>query len=189
VDLLESSQNRYVARPGAPVTLTSAFVDFFNRAADISRTLYSNQASTPRMDVSFRPRLSDRVTEVTLMVDGESSRFTPAANRPLVLRWDGSPSKIEVRARVDGVEQPILGPYEGSWALLRWLDAADQREQGSGSSFVIRWSIAPPATAKDGDGGVQAAPALVLEADVVAPSSFANVGALSTFRCVDQVVR
>jgi type VI secretion system protein ImpL len=174
--LMERRGNRYVARSDANVTVTPSFVAFIDRAASISRTLYPDGGERPQMELSFRPRFSNRIEELTLLVDGVSNRFTPVSNQTLVLTWDGEPSQVRLLGRVDGVERTLLGPFEGTWAAFRLLLAADDWIQ-AGSRYTVQWSIPVPGT-----------PNLQLEADVEAPPAFAN-GDFTALRCPGQVAR
>jgi type VI secretion system protein ImpL len=175
--LLASRGNRYVARPGADVTVTPAFESFFNRAAQVSRTFYRSEGGgRAQVDFSFRPRFSERVQEITLTVDGRSNTRTPVSNATLVLTWDGDPGEVRLLGRVDGVERTLLGPFSGTWALFRLFMAADSWSQ-EGSRYVVTWSI-PVAGAAD----------LRFQADVEAPASIAN-GDFTNLRCQSRVAR
>lgn len=175
--LLDSRGDRYVARAGGPVTVAPEFVDFFDRAARVSRMFYRSPGDDrPEVDFSFRPRFSERVQELTLMVDGVTNQFSPVSNQTLVLSWDGDPGEVRLLGRVDGVERTLLGPFSGSWALFRLFLAADEWAR-DGSRYVVTWSL-PIA------GGAN----LDLEADVEAPAAFA-AGDLASLRCQGQIAR
>ena len=172
--VIERRGTRYVARPDAPVDVSPAFLTFFNRAAAVSGLLYSRGPERPGLDVSFRPRFADRLTELTLQVDGSSTRFTPTSNQTTVLRWDGQPRDIRLLGRVDGVERTLLGPVSGSWAVFRLLLSAE-RWTADGSRYQVEWSIP-----------VDGAADLKLTADVEAPAALAD-GDLSGLRCPGRI--
>jgi type VI secretion system protein ImpL len=175
--LLDSRGDRYVARAGGPVTVAPEFVDFFDRAARVSRMFYRSPGDDrPEVDFSFRPRFSERVQELTLTVDGVTNQFSPVSNQTLVLSWDGDPGEVRLLGRVDGVERTLLGPFSGSWALFRLFMAADDWAR-DGSRYVVTWSL-PIA------GGAN----LDLEADVAAPAAFA-AGDLARLRCQGRIAR
>jgi type VI secretion system protein ImpL len=175
--LLDSRGDRYVARAGGPVTVVPEFVAFFDRAARISRMFYGSPGDDrPEVDFSFRPRFSERVQELTLMVDGATNRFTPISNQTLVLSWDGDPGEVRLLGRVDGVERTLLGPFSGSWALFRLFMAAEEWAR-DGSRYVVTWSLP-----------VAGGPNLELEADVEAPAAVAG-GELANLRCQGRIAR
>lgn len=172
--ILERRGSRYVARPDAQINVLPSFLDFFNRAAAISGTLYAQGAERPGLDVSFRPRFTDRLEDLTMIVDGTSTNFTPVSNRTTVLNWDGQPSEIRLLGRVDGVQRTLLGPVSGSWALFRFLLAAEDWTS-DGSRYRVEWSI-PVSGAAD----------LKLTADVEAPPALAG-GDFSELRCPGRI--
>jgi type VI secretion system protein ImpL len=175
--LLDSRGDRYVARAGGPVTVVPEFVAFFDRAARISRMFYRSPGDDrPEVDFSFRPRFSERVQELTLVVDGVTNQFTPISNQTLVLSWDGDPGEVRLLGRVDGVERTLLGPFSGSWALFRLFMAAD-RWTRDGSRYLVTWSL-PVA------GGSN----LELEADVEAPAALAT-GDMASLSCQGRIAR
>ncbi len=174
--ILERRGNQYVPRPDASVEVLPAFLSFFNRAASVSGTLYSVGAERPALDVSFRPRFEGRLEALTVSVDGSGTQFTPLSNQTLVLPWNGQPEEIRLVGRVDGVERTLFGPVSGSWALFRFLLAAE-RWTSEGSRYRAEWSIPIPGAAD-----------LKLVADVEAPAALAT-GAFGELRCPGRIAR
>jgi type VI secretion system protein ImpL len=165
---------RYQAQVGGPVPLTSDFVQFFNRAAGISRALWAT-GDTARVDFVFKPQLSDAVPTVSLSVDGYTGRWARTATAQRPFSWVGPrASDVQLTAQVRGREVRLA--HRGTWALFRLFQQGAWRSGGPGA--VVRWQL-------DAQGETVA-----LEAEVVlAGAQVFERGFFSGLGCVGRVAR
>jgi type VI secretion system protein ImpL len=165
---------RYQAQVGGSVPLTSDFVQFFNRAAGISRALWAT-GDTARVDFVFKPQLSDAVPTVSLSVDGYTGRWARTATAQRPFSWVGPrASDVQLTAQVRGREVRLA--HRGTWALFRLFQQGAWRSGGPGA--VVRWQL-------DAQGETVA-----LEAEVVlAGAQVFERGFFSGLGCVGRVAR
>jgi len=140
--LLERRGSGYAARTGANPRPTTAFVQFFDRAAAIANSFYADANSGARIDFALRPQVSAPIVSVEIDIDGNRQVFT-ATDRPNgVFAWE------EERARVaritvtyeDGSTEVLAGP-QGPWALFRLLAQPGPWQDRGQGSYVLRWPI------------------------------------------------
>ena len=165
---------RYAPRVGGPVPVSSDFVQFFNRAAGISRALWA-AGDTARVDFVFKPQLSDAVPTVSLSVDGYTGRWTRTATAQRPFSWVGPrASDVQLTAQVRGREVRLA--HRGTWALFRLFQQGEWRSGGAAS--VVRWQL-------DAQGE-----AVALEADVVlAGAQVFERGFFAGLGCVGRIAR
>jgi type VI secretion system protein ImpL len=165
---------RYAPRVGAPVPLSNEFVQFFNRAAGISRALWT-AGDTARVDFVFKPQLSDAVPTVSLSVDGYTGRWTRTATAQRQFSWVGPrAASVQLTAQVRGREVQLA--HRGTWALFRLFQQGQWRP--GGSAAVVRWQL-------DAQGE-----AVALEAEVVlAGAQVLDPGFFTGLGCVSRVAR
>ena len=115
--------DRYAQRPGADLNLTSAFVEFFNRAAAFSAALYPEGAQSPRVAFTFKPVLSDVVPQVVFVVDGRTATFTRTSTAAQPFLWDGvQAQEARMTAQIGGADVTLSG--YGTWAVFRLFQSA-----------------------------------------------------------------
>ena len=136
---LERQGARYGQRPGADLTLTSGFIEFFNRAAAFSEAVFPEGAQSPRVSFTFKPVLSTRVPQVVLVVDGQTATFTRTSTAAHLFVWDGlQAQEAHVTARID--EKDVTLSMHGPWALFRLFQAA-QDWQTAGAVQRASWNM------------------------------------------------
>jgi len=166
--------SRYAPRMGAPMQLANDFVQFFNRAAGITRALWA-AGDTARVDFVFKPQLSDAVPTVSLSVDGYTGRWTRTATAQRPFSWVGPRANdVQLTAQVRGRDVQLA--HRGTWALFRLFQQGEWRSGGTTS--VVRWQL-------DVQGE-----AVTLEAEVVlAGAQVFQPGFFSGLGCVSRVAR
>lgn len=120
---LERQGPRYGQRPGADLTLTSDFIEFFNRAAAFSDAIFPEGAQSPRVSFTFKPVLSARVPQAVLVVDGQTATFTRTNTAAQLFVWDGlQAQEAHLIARIDGSDDTLS--THGTWAVFLLFQAA-----------------------------------------------------------------
>jgi len=133
--LLIKQGDLWMQNPAVPEPrLTPEFIDFFNRLAKISTTLFPEGAASPHLQYTVQPLPSDGVQATRLTVDGT---VVGSTGRPAQFTWpspSGS-STVDLHAVIDGVGVGY-GSYSRSWAIFKMMDdAGPRRADGDIYSF------------------------------------------------------
>jgi type VI secretion system protein ImpL len=127
---------QYVANPSSPIQLTPAFVAFFNAAVRFSDALYPGGANEPSLRYSLAPQRSDQIKEMSVTIDGQTSRGQP---RPYV--WTANPNhEVRISAKLSGGSDFEFQDRSGMWALFRFFADADRWSQ-SGNQYLLEWIV------------------------------------------------
>jgi type VI secretion system protein ImpL len=150
--LLEKQGAQWVAKPGAPVALSTQFVTFFNRAALTSAALF-NDGPDPRVTLTARGMPTERVPEVTLVQGQQVARFSNNNAPPAQFIWP-SPNGRDVKllavrnVRLTRDKERPVKVTGGDWALFRLVAAATKTE-GDAGSLRAEWGSGPTAVAME----------------------------------------
>ena len=137
-NLLVRQGNRYVARVGAAPQPSSAFLAFFNQAAEISRMLYDESGSGPRLTFFLRPHASSEIPEITVVIDGQRQTFSRTMAAGQTFDWVGeSAREARIIGRVNNVDVTLL-EARGTWAVFRLFQQAEWQDAGGGR-YALRW--------------------------------------------------
>lgn len=175
--LLERRGNQYAAVPDADPRPTPQLVSFFNNAATLSNSLFSDTGEGPELVLGLRILLSDRLSEVEVNIDGQVHRFTRSAPGIQAFQWTADRARnATVSGILDGETVRLIEPQPGQWALFRLFQIAEWTPQGGGR-YTVRW----PLTGRN----------LVLEGEVSTNSStpILSRSFLSGLRCTSRIVR
>jgi type VI secretion system protein ImpL len=165
---------RYAAKVGATPQPSAAFVAFFNRAADISRSLFDEDGSGPQVLFVLRPQTSADVTEVTVSIDGQVQTTTRTVAAARTFQWDAARAHdARITAKLKGTDVTVQAP-PGTWALFRLLQQADWQSLGGGR-YTLRWRVPQGELAAD-ISFAKGAPVFMRDY-------------ISGFRCVSEVAR
>jgi len=136
-NLLQKVGNRYVASGGSSVN--RAFVDFFNRASEVSRALFEDNGNGPQVRFTLRPRTSEEIPEVLVNLEGESWRYTRTQPGGHGFEWRGSAATgASITARIGGTDVRLAQTPPGPWATFRLFHQA-ARFDSQGSSWLVTW--------------------------------------------------
>jgi len=138
--ILVRQGNRFASRVGATPQPTAQFVNFFNRAAELSEALYDERGGGPAISFLLRAQTSDELPEVTINIDGQAQTFTRtfAAARPFT--WQGSRAQlIRISAKVNGRDTTLF-EGRGTWGIFRLFQSADWESLG-GDRYMLRWQL------------------------------------------------
>ncbi|MGH7506302.1 MAG: type VI secretion IcmF C-terminal domain-containing protein, partial [Longimicrobiales bacterium] len=139
--LLVQQGNAYAAAISAEHRPTSGFVAFFNKAAEVSRALYTQEGSGPEVVFELRPQASARIPEIRIEIDGQSQVVsrTMQATRPIEWHADRARS-ARIVATVDGAQRTVASA-EGVWAVFKlFQQAVDTQRLGSGQ-YRVTWRV------------------------------------------------
>lgn len=141
---LEKQGARWVAKPYRGVTLSPAFVEYFNRGAIVSNALYNDINPTPRLRWAALATINKETPLVIFRHGPKESRFnekTPGN----VVTWpqlpQGNSASIEAQF---GKNKPVLvASGSGEWALFRLV--ANGNTDANGRHVVVTWPAPPKA--------------------------------------------
>ncbi len=171
---LEKQGGKYVAKPVGNVALSATFVEFFNRAAQVSQALFPDNAPTPTLRWMARGITSDQTPMIMLKHGGREAKFDSKTPRNEVV-WpaeSGREAKLEAQFKKN---KPVtVASATGEWALFR-LVAQAAKFDGVGHA---EWS----ATGKD-------AVPVVVEFDAPSGLPVLKRGWLGGMTCVAQVTQ
>ena len=140
-DVLAQQGTQYAARIGATPQPSGAFVAFFNRAADISRSLYDPDGTGPEVAFALRPQTSNDIPEITVVVDGQTQTYTRTVAAAHTFVWDGARAQqARITARIRGTDVTLVQAQPGPWALFRLMQQADWLRTGPGR-YTLRWHL------------------------------------------------
>ncbi|HEY8258938.1 MAG TPA: ImcF-related family protein [Gemmatimonadales bacterium] len=131
---------RFAEKPGSPVRISPAFIDFLNRAAEFSTSFYHGDSPTPSLTFSMRAVLSDVVPSLTVTVDGRPAKFTRTSTASKPVTWTGSPTgQASVSGTIGDREREIY-TFQGAWAIFKLFGKA-QWFPGDGF-YRVEWNAA-----------------------------------------------
>ncbi len=136
---------RFLQVPGGAIRPSSAFLDFFNRAAGTSSALWQAGPNEPRFSFSLKPRVDEAMPVVTVSVDGQVSQFTRTQLAAHLFDWIGPRAReVRVTAQIRGREEVLL-QYGGTWAVFKLFNQATWRNtaptQLAGMPYILQWPI------------------------------------------------
>jgi type VI secretion system protein ImpL len=147
--LMEKQGAQWVMKPDAPVALSGEFLQFFNRAAQVSDALFAG-GPEPRLSVTARGVPSGPVKEVILAHGQQRAAFT-GNTAPAQFTWPVTGQARlsvvrDVAARRD--RETTLRQASGEWALFR-LVAQATKVEGSDSAIRAEWGTGGGAVAME----------------------------------------
>ncbi|AMW06340.1 hypothetical protein GEMMAAP_19240 [Gemmatimonas phototrophica] len=172
---LEKQGNAWVAKGGGKVELSKSFVDFFNRAADVSNALFAEDPATPMVRWLASGVITDNTPLLILRNNGKEARFDKRSFKNEVV-WPATNGRdAELQAQFKKNKPIKVRSAVGDWAIFRLVANADQFEGQN-----VTWN----ATGKDAQPVMLKFEALRREA--------ANVltrGWMGRMSCVSQVTK
>jgi type VI secretion system protein ImpL len=140
-DLLQRQGTRYVRRAGSSPQADGAFVDFFNRAAELSRALFDDNGAGPSVVFLLRPQTSEQVPEVAVSLDGQNGQFTRTQQAGRTFEWrGGAATGASIAARVGDADVTVVRVDPGPWATFRLFQQAARFER-QGGGWLVTWQV------------------------------------------------
>jgi type VI secretion system protein ImpL len=138
--LLPKQGNQYVPVPGGAVTLSPAFVSFFNQAAVMSDFFYSGGSQDPHFAYNLKPVPSEGIQNVNLQLDGQQLSYSGGAASAKNFAWQAAGTH-EAKASVKFGETPLTWSNdEGLWAVFQFFGKAEQWRP-AGNANVLEWVL------------------------------------------------
>jgi type VI secretion system protein ImpL len=131
----------WVADPRADLKPRPPFVQFFNRAARVSRGLFRQGAQGPEFQFALLKLLPPQgVSRLVLTVDGRSATYTQTDQRSSRIAWVADQARDVALQATVGTQPVELRRYTGTWALFRLFGEATWEGLGAGNYRLI-WNL------------------------------------------------
>lgn len=139
-NLLQQQGPQFVAKPGVTMTVTPAFLAFFNRAAAFTQAAYPAGAPQPHLDYTLRSNLAGTNQSITVTIDGQSFSNTPGRTAAKVFVWPGNPpgAAMQVKFGNEGFNWPR---YDGLWGAFDFFADSEERAQPATSTYTLDWTL------------------------------------------------
>jgi type VI secretion system protein ImpL len=177
--LVDKQGTQYIAKPGT-MTVTPAFLSFFNRAAAFAEAAYPGGAQQPRLAYTLRSDLSGNNQTIALTLDGQS--FTNSAGKAASKQfvWPGSASgaTLQVKFGGEGFNWPR---YDGLWAAFEFFGDSEER------NGHLEWTLRTGQSARQVT--TAAGQPVVVRFDLDMSPPVFRKGYFSNWSCVAEVAR
>lgn len=176
--------SRYVANPNSGVTVQPAFLDFFNRAAGFSNSVYRGASGQAGLIYTLTERSTEPNLEMTLSLDGRQLR-TAAGETSKDFVWPGT---AVTGARISyslGGPDLSIADYKGVWGVFRLFNDADRFTPAGEVSWVQRSGQSGNLTTLP-DGRPLTLP---FQLDMKGADPIFRKGYLAQMKCVSRVAR
>jgi type VI secretion system protein ImpL len=110
---------------GAALRPTPEFRTFFNRAAAVTRALYSADGSGPEVAFELRPEPSAEVPEIRVEIDGQSQLVNTTSRASRTFIWQAANARSARITATAGGAQVTVASAQGPWAVFRLFQQAD----------------------------------------------------------------
>ena len=132
---LRQEGEQYVPVQGSPVKLTPAFVQFFNRAAQVSSAFYKS-GGEPSINYKMTAMPVEGAEGLNLKLEGDELKTPKAGGGPKQFRWTGG-QEAHLLPVFGGQEFENVG-FRGTWATFRLFGDADVFEP-AGGTYKLTW--------------------------------------------------
>jgi type VI secretion system protein ImpL len=110
--------SRYVAVDSGTMKLSHIFVDFFNRAAQLSDALYPSGSAPPHFSFGLR-QMPSNLEGVVLKIGSETLE---GAGQEKTFVWTGAAEDVQVTSK----SGDPLDSFTGPWAVFKFVQRAHQ---------------------------------------------------------------
>jgi type VI secretion system protein ImpL len=136
--LLAPQAGGYAAVPGAALRSNPAFVNFFNRAAAISKAVYPDHSSQARLLYTLTAYPAQGLEAVSVTIDGQTVTSTGSASAAKQFVWPGAGTpSVAVSGKLGPAEASFVS-VEGPWAVFRFFLNAESWQPSAGG-FILEW--------------------------------------------------
>jgi len=118
---------QYAQVPGAPVSLTTQFMNWINNCLRFANAAYKDGAKDPRIAYTVKPVPTAYIDFVKWVTDGNVVQFpgdNPVA-KPFV--WPGVNGSVQLTMKVKGGTEQSINKQEGLWGVFHLVEQADRR--------------------------------------------------------------
>jgi type VI secretion system protein ImpL len=171
----------FVPGPTPGFTISPRFVNFIDRAAGFSDSLYHG-AADPHLDFQLRPT-SPNVQTLQMSIEGQAYVFPGGAPTFRKFSWPGGTHEVKLSGKMkDGSDfSSPANAYQGLWAVFVFFDDTESWRQ-TGATNSLEWKQKVGRT-----GRVTAS--VQLELDMGGSPPVFQRGYLSGMACVAEVAR
>lgn len=132
---------QFVPASGGTVSLSPAFVSFFNQAAALSGSFYPDGSQEPRLTYALKPVPVEGIQTVGLSLDGQTLTYTGGAAAAKQFIWQGGGNhEAKATVRFGGGPDLAWSTNDGLWAVWQFFGKAEQWRQ-TGNTASLEWVI------------------------------------------------
>jgi type VI secretion system protein ImpL len=178
--LMQKQGAQYVAVPSGTMSLTPAFVGFFNRTATFADALYGGNSPDPHLNYTLKPLPSEGIhnLNIALRIDGQTLAYSGGVALAKQFVWPGAAHEAVATVKFGG-QDVTWSNNDGLWALFQFFGKAE-RQVGNTLEWVARLGRDPML--------VNGKP-LTVRVEVEMNPPLYQRGYLSSFSCVSEVAR
>jgi type VI secretion system protein ImpL len=138
--LLPKQGNQYVPASVGGITLSPAFVAFFNRWAALADALYAGGTTDPHLTYGLKPVPADGIQGLTLHLDGQVLNAPANGGPAKQFTWPGTTTR-EAKASVKfGGTDLGWSDNDGLWAVFQFFEDAE-RWVPAGGAYQLEWTV------------------------------------------------
>jgi type VI secretion system protein ImpL len=178
--LMQKQGAQYVAVPSGTMSLTPAFVSFFNRTATFAEALYGGNSPDPHLNYTLKPLPSEGLNNlnIALRIDGQTLAYSGGVALAKQFVWPGAAHEAVATVKFGG-QDVTWSNNDGLWALFQFFGKAE-RQVGNTLEWVARLGRDPML--------VNGKP-LTVRVEVEMNPPLYQRGYLSSLSCVSEVAR
>jgi type VI secretion system protein ImpL len=187
-NLLQQQGNQFVPKPGGTMTITPAFLGFFNRAAAFSLAAYPSGVQQPRLNYTLRTNLAGTNQSIALTIDGQTFSIAQGQAGSKQFAWPGNPpgTSMTVRFGSEGFNWPR---YDGLWAAFEFFADSEERSQPSASIYNLEWILRTGQANRAVTTAAGQPVAVRFDLDMMGAPPIFRKGYFAGFTCVSDVAR
>jgi type VI protein secretion system component VasK len=136
--LIRQQGSRWEAVTNASPEVASEFVRFFNRAATVSRGLFTpaGELEVP-FTLSFEAGFD--VGLITATIAGRTAQYSRASQRAEPFVWTGSSTGARIVAQLS-TSAPVIDVPPGPWSVFHLFQQAQMQQSGP-STYRVTWPV------------------------------------------------
>ncbi len=187
-NLVQQQGTQYVAKPGGAITVTPAFLAFFNRAAAFTQAAYPGGGQQPRLGYTLHSNLAGTNQSITVTIDGQSFSNTAGRTAAKQYVWPGSPAgaTMQVKFGAEGFNWPR---YDGVWGAFDFFADSEERAQPTASTYTLEWILRTGQAGRAVTTATGQPVAVRLDLDMMGAPPVFRKGYFSGWNCVADVAR
>ena len=185
-NLLLPQGNAYIPNPSSTQQVNPPFLNFFTRAMNLQRALYTGSPAQLQYKYALRPHPTESVGSLSMNIDGQTLTYK-GGNAPFrQFTWPGTAAQgVTLTVKISGGSELGFPSYERTWGVFHFFADADRWQQ-TGSTYNIEWVLrvagGRPVTAPSGK------PVTVqFDLDTQGAPPILQKGYLSSLQCVSSV--
>lgn len=172
---LDKQGRTYIPKGGGRVELSKAFIDFLNRATEVSDAFFTEDPTTPKVSWAVIGEISDRTPLLVLRNDGKEARFDKNSFRNLIV-WPATNGRDALLQAQFKKNKPVtVKAASGDWGMFHLALSADAND-----GTRMTWNV----SAKDAEPV-----AMRFEAQRRESAGVLTRGWLGRMSCVPQVTK